>query len=280
MTIQDDFRTFLRTLLFRGSWWEGDAVERFLDGIVRAFGDTVERIWTLPDAVAPFNAERPVLEQWYEYLAVVDCVAIPSDTEDLRTRVLALLAAESTAFFDGLERTVLAYLPLIEINDLLPISALGWNTSGDPAALVPPFPCDPWADVVEAWYPLDFVPREQVVCVLRPFIPGVAVVRPVAPSALFYGDPDSVFAGDWSLQWSEMRSSTELVLERRDTGTDNLLETVTVDPVEVSGIKLISDLFPLLSAASSLAGQYVSAAWTRTYSGVVLSPISPTIRSF
>jgi hypothetical protein len=267
MSVDDDFAAFLRTLLPRGNFWRGPPAERFVDGIVAALGPVAAEIRSLPDTVAPFLAERPILLQWYEYLRKIDCVATPADTEDLRTRVLALLAAASTAFPAGLEQTVLAYLPLVEIDDLLPLSVLGWSTVADPSVFTIAAPCDPWSDVVEVWYPPLFVPVEQVLCVLRPFIPGVAVIRPVAPAALWYQPVLTNEAGAIALHWSQMRDATELVLERRTIVGDVLLETVTIDPVNVSGRVLASDLFPLLAPATDLTGQRLIAQWARVWAG-------------
>lgn len=277
MSTSDDFRAWLRTIIFRGSFWEGDPVERFLDGIVNALGPTAERIVSLPDAVAPFDADRAVLLQWYDFLAKVACVAVPAETEDLRTRVLELIAADSTAFPDGLTRAVLAYLPLLELNDLLPLSILGWNTSGPPAVLTIPAPLDPWWAIVEAWYPPTIVPEEQVICVLRPFIPGVALARPMAPSALYNVPAPSTLAGKIALHWREMRADTELVLERRTTLGGALIETETIDPVDVKARELISDLFPLLNAASNLSGQTLIAKWTRTWAGQTSKLLADTV---
>jgi len=276
MSVDDDFAAFLRTLLPRGNFWRGPAAERFVDGVVGALGPVAAEIRSLPDTVSPFLADRPILLQWYEYLRKIECVATPADTEDLRTRVLALLAAASTAFPAGLEQAALAYLPLIELDDLLPLSVLGWSTTEDPAVFMISAPCDPWSDVVEAWYPPLLVPVEQVLCVLRPFVPGVAVIRPVAPAALWYQPVLTSEAGAIALHWSEMRDSTELVLERRALVGDILLETVTIDPVEVSGRVLASDLFPLLSPATDLSDQRLIAQWTRTWAGQTSALLTDT----
>lgn len=282
MTVADDLRAFLRALLPRGSFWQGAAAERFLDGMVNAFTPTAERIQAMPGAIAPFGADRPVLLQWYDFLAKVDCVAVPVDTEELRARVLALLAAESVAFPAGLDAAVLAYLPLVELDDLLPLSILGWNPSGPPALYTLPAPLDPWWAVVEAWYPPTLIPEEQLLCVLRPFLPGVAVARPTPPAALWHLPAPSVpstVASDLALHWREMRADTELVLERRLTLGLVLLESVTIDPVDVAGVSLASDLFPLLSPGSTIGGQTFIAKWTRTWANQTSKILADTTRA-
>jgi hypothetical protein len=263
--VTDAFRAFARDLLPRGAWWRGQAAERFLDGLTAALAPTLELLESLPDIVWPWEADRPILEQWHSYLEKVRCVATPALLEDLRARVLNLLRADPTVFPDGLESTILAYLPLVEINDLLPLSILGYNLPGPPDVLTMPFALDPaWANV-EIWYPSTLITREQVLCVVRPFIPGAAIARPVAPLALFHRPAPSTLAGDIALHWAAMRATTDLALERRVVIGNALLETVALLDIVDADRMLVSDLFPLLSPGTSLAGQYLRATFTRTW---------------
>lgn len=278
MTTRAAFTNYLSDILPLGRFWEGPPAERFIDGTAGAFEELVILLCNLDRETAPFFAQRPVLIQWLDYLRRVDCVATPVDTEDLRDRVLALLGAESSAFPAGLRATVQGYLPFVEIQDDLPLSVLGFSATSAGAPLyIIPAPLDPHGAIVEVWFTPVIDSEALVLCVVRPFAPAVSVIRPVSPSAVFsHPVPASHLAGSIALHWDEMRSVSDLHIERRPL-IGAPIEIVDVLDIAQKDIKTMDELFPLLGPGTSITGQVIEASFQRTWAGQTSQLLLPNI---
>lgn len=252
------FRSFIDDLAPKGASWQGPAYDRLLTGTVSAFDEFVDHVCTLQLKIAPFTAARPVLLQWLDYLRVVECVATPVDTEDLRARVLSLLGAESSAFIVGLERRILAYLPLVEVETLLPLSTLPFPLNS---------PLDPHEALVEVWFSAFEDSPDIIQCVAQAFTPASAIIRPVQPILTFSNPTGGDEAGNMALQWDEMRgsdlpSTTDLFVELKDGVTTEDSATIAIDPKDSA---LASDLLPLFGPTDNVGGFDLFATVTRTW---------------
>lgn len=255
-TFTDAYRSLIRDYLPAGTFWRGAAAERFVDGLVQASAPLMQFIATLYLEVWPFDAQRPMLEQWYDYLYPDSCLPIPVDTEDLRDRVLLAIASPDVGSPDGLAARINAELKLVEVDDLPGPSIV---------PLEVPSPIDGAAQVVEIWYAPTIDNAATVMCVGRTYAPASAIVRPVTPIAHFRQPTAGQDAADTALHWHEMRSVSQIFLQRFTTFGPTLQETTTFTITQDTDAKTMDELFPLLGPASSLAGQFVEATFRRTW---------------
>lgn len=262
----DKFRQFIDAIRPQGSSWSGPGAASTMDAIARALagdrdgGSLVERIERIPRDATPFETQyRSVLEQYYNYLRVVYCVPIPTDTEDLRSLVVESYTARSAAFASGFRARVQSYLPLVSIDDRPPSSVLPFEL---------PAPLDV-GHAVELWYtPLVGDTEEIVRCTAEAFAPAKSPIRVVAPALVFNNPDNGSLAGDMALQWLNMLASdSPATTDMRVTlSSGGPVDTATPE-IERSGIEVLSDLLPGTAAGDNVSGYAVDVSVTRTWAG-------------
>lgn len=240
-----------------GVFWSGPAADRFRAGIVEAMRGVVEFLCTLHTQMTPMSTEhREVLQQWLDYLSRVDCVVQPTDLEELRALVVALLGASSSIFTAGLSEQILAYLPLVVVHDDRPVS------------LVPleiPAPVDGGRATIAIWYSaLEDNDPLTIDCVGRALAPAVSTIRLVTPGLVFYNQSGGSLAGDLTLFWREMTASNKVAVELYNGA-------VLVDSGLIAGVDegefLASDVLSSTPAGTNVSGYRLDVVAEVTWAG-------------
>lgn len=281
-------RNQIRQYLPSGAFWDQpgvqrDAANRFVNAVADAMlgdgsviGDTptnpglVEFISCLNIYMRPETTPyRSVLLQWYEYLAIPSCVAIPEDLEDLRAIVVGAATSASVNTPDGLRSWINATLPTVEVSESLPLLLV---------PVVAPSPGDGWWAVVEIWFSPLLDDAETVLCVARPVVRGSNDIRLVSPNALWTvnsSNPPVVRGDEVALTWSAQRADTDLKVQRFSGIIE--LEAVILPSVTPDDGIIGSDLFPLVGPATDVQGEQWTLTANRTYSPGTLQTLVESV---
>jgi hypothetical protein len=181
-----------------GTFWRGPAAAKYYDALAGSFASQEEFINGIFDAIQPETAPESVLLQYWEYIrGSLDCIATPSDVEELRAAVVTLYRAPFSGTVEGLVAMITGFLPLVDVRDSLLTSAL-------PGIL--PLVLEATGRVLEIWYPPLQVTEFQVDCVARRFMRDGDALRTVRPIADFFSSLP--LAGDTLARWSHGTDTT------------------------------------------------------------------------
>ena len=240
MTVRARIENLVRELLPPGRFWEGPEAERLVAGIAGALFTPATTIDGLFDAIQPETASIPVLRQYYDYLrGSLDCVAIPSDEEDLRAAVVQLFRAEFAASAAGMAAMIKGFLPLVEIRE-------SQETSTLPKTL--PLVLEPTGRIYEIWYPSLQNSASQVECVARRYMRDGDALRMVTPNAELVVTGST--AAETLFTWVHGIPAT-LVVERALTEGGPTVEQASLAVATDSGTVSLSDLFTGLEPADN-----------------------------
>lgn len=267
LTFTDAYRSYLRAHLPAGTFWTGTAADRFVEALVQASSPLVQFVARLYLDVWPFDALRPMLEDWHEYLYPESCLPIPADDQDLRDKVLLALSAVDVGTPDGMTLRILAEVPLVEVDDLPGPSIV-------PLSL--PASIDDAAQTVEIWYVPGLHDLSTLLCVGRQYAPATAIIRAVTSVGEFRAVAPATEAQHVALHWADMRPVSEVVVERFLL-LGGLLESATVAITNEVDAMTLDELFPSLGPTSAIGGQRFEATFRRTWQGQGPIAILPLI---
>ena len=240
MTVRARIENLVRELLPPGRFWEGPEAERLVAGIAGALSTPATTIDGLFDAIQPETASVPVLRQYYDYLrGSLDCVATPTDEDDLRAAVVQLFRAEFAASAAGMAAMIKGFLPLVEIRE-------SQETSTLPKTL--PLVLEPTGRIYEIWYPSLQNSASQVECVARRYMRDGDALRMVTPNAELVVTGST--AAETLFTWVHGIPAT-LVVERALTEGGPTVEQASLAVATDSGTVSLSDLFAGLEPADN-----------------------------
>lgn len=171
----DVARNLVRSFMPDGFFWRGEAGDRFVEAMANSWADSVQFIADLTAAIDPARTpHRSVLLQYWAYFDN-DCIAIPIDTEELRTLVLAFLSIRAIETPAGQEAFIEGLLPLAEFAESLPVSWI-------PADV--PFLVEPTGRVIQIWYPPLIYPAEYINCIARPVTQAADAIQHATPGGV------------------------------------------------------------------------------------------------
>jgi hypothetical protein len=209
MATFDTLREVVRDLLPSGPFWLSEAVASYVEALASAFVEIVDFIESLPDTINPLTAARAVLVDWWEYIRST-CSATPTDTEDLRERVLAALAAPLSYTFQGLQAVVSANVPgTVVLRELPALSEVPFDVPAD---------VNEHARILEVWFSPLLTSEAQLRCVLGAFAQAADALRLVSPDATLHVVDTQ--ADEQAFRWVHAYAPADLAIERvrGDTG--------------------------------------------------------------
>lgn len=220
--LRDRVQAFVTDLLPAGDFWTSDASETFVRALGGVFEGIAEVADGLRDAIFPGKAERDVLLQWWDFIRS-KCVGTPTDTEELRTAVLAAISSPPGHTIAGLRQIVAGQgLEFVELRHKLPVSSI-------PADV--PFDVEPTGRIVEVWNAPILHNPELVRCVVREFAQAADLVRIVEPSTSLRQVGST--ASEVALAWEHERDATTLHVTRTPGGVGTpVTEVLSLAPLE------------------------------------------------
>lgn len=244
MSLRDQIENLVAEMLPPGPFWQGPAAERFIRAVAGAIMPAAELSADIFGRIQPETATRSVLEQWWNYLrGDLDCIATPASDADLRAAVVRLWRSEFSGTAAGMDQMISGFLPLVDVRESLPTSALPCD-----------LPCslDPTGRVFEIWHPSLQNTTEQVECVARRFMrDGDALRRVTAQATWLHTGP---LASDTGFAFSYANGSS-LVVERAPGSGQPATETNTIPLTSQHGFLATADAFPLVTPSDTITGQ-------------------------
>jgi len=233
MSILATLEQFISDLLPDGFFWRGEAAERFVRALARAWQTPGDFVGDLRDAIYPGTCGYDVLVQWWDFLrGDLACVAIPTDIEDLRERVLALLSAADAGTPAGLRVVIQSYLPYVDVYESLPVS---WIPS------TVPFDVEPTGRVLEVWYSPLINTEASVRCVVEAFKAAADALRLVSPT-LTWGTSGPI-ASENLIRWTYVDGTARLYVERALLASEPFTENATYVVTARSGTVALDAVF-------------------------------------
>jgi hypothetical protein len=204
MATIDTLREVVRDLLPSGPFWLSDAVASYVEALAGAFVELVDFIESLPATLSPLTAARAVLVDWWEYMRS-ECSATPTDTEELRAKVLEALAAPPSYTFAGLQGVVSANVQgIVELRELPAVSDIPSDV---------PFDVNPHARILEAWYSSFLTSEAQLRCVLGVFAQAADTIRLVSPDTELRIHGGNL-ADERAMAWEHVILPMDLAIDR------------------------------------------------------------------
>lgn len=231
-----------------GTFWRGPEANRYYDSVAGSFASNESFINGIFDAIQPETAPFSVLVQYWNYIrGSLDCIAMPSEVEDLRAAVVRLYRSPFSGTVEGLIAMISGFLPLVDVRESLLTSAL-------PGIL--PLVLEATGRVLEIWSPPLKVTEFQVDCVARRFMRDGDVLRAVRPF------PDIFQAGEdaqnITLRWTYCGGCV-LRVQRWDDepSIGSMLQTVDFATPAQHGTETLDTVFAI-PATQSLATQWIT----------------------
>lgn len=258
--LRDRVQAFVTDLLPAGDFWTSDASETFVRALGGVFEGIAEVADGLRDAIFPGKAERDVLLQWWDFIRS-KCVGTPTDTEELRTAVLAAISSPPGHTIAGLRQIVAGQgLEFVELRHKLPVSSI-------PADV--PFDVEPTGRILEVWNAPILHNPELVRCVVREFAQAADLVRLVAPETE-WRQIDGLTAAESAFAWKYCPDAVATIQRRPSVG-DPVAETAVVPLPAEHGVLRGDEIFAL-DPGDDL-DQVIN--WTVTRDGNVIAESSP-----
>lgn len=247
MATIDTLREVVRDLLPSGPFWLSDAVASFVEALASAFVELVDFIESLPDTINPLTAGRDVLVDWWEYMRS-ECSATPTDTEELREKVLEALAAPPSYTFAGLQGVVSANVQgIVELRELPAVSDVPSDV---------PFDVNPHARILEAWYSPFLTSEAQLRCVLGVFAQAADTLRLLVPDTelRIHG---GALADERAMAWRDVILPMDLAIDRVSGATGATSSALYALADEPHGIDTLDNVLSV-AAGTDLQEDFLS----------------------
>lgn len=208
MATLDTLREVVRDLLPSGHFWLSEAVSSYVEAMAASFVEIVDFIEALPDTINPLTAARAVLVDWWEYVRST-CSATPTDTEELRDRVLAALAAPLSYTFQGLQAVVSANVPgTVVLRELPSLSEVPFDVPSD---------VNEHARILEVWFSPLLTNEAQLRCVLGDFAQAADALRLVSPDTTLHAL--GTLASQAAFRWVHAFAPADIAVDRVNGAT-------------------------------------------------------------